>query len=195
MVRRDPYRSTNASKATDELAARELGYKSQRDLDRDRQQANKYTDDAARRAIILPSHTLTFSRATLTGTTTTALMRNPLAGSGTATRFPMAAAGRVIGASIWSSTSWVAGTAQLQVRFSRGGGTESTLVIPEPCLIDGNTGDDAHARTASASWICPVRNGIPFARGDDLRLVIVLTSWSGSTDFSADLLVTYDGLS
>jgi hypothetical protein len=193
MRSREPYRATNAAKATDELAARQLGYKTQRDLEKDRDRQGRYTDDAARRSIVLPAQTFQFSRAAQTGTVTTALQREPLAGTSTATRYPMPAAGRIIGASIWSSSSWVAGSAALQARTSRALGTEATYNIPD-AIIDGTTLDD-HARTASASWITPAPNGIRFARGDELRLVLVLTSWSGSTDFSADLIVIYDNLS
>jgi hypothetical protein len=196
MRSREPYRSTNAAKATEETAARQLGYKSQLDLDKDRDRANRYTDDAVRRRIIIPTRTMSFyAEATAANTV---MRRSPKTTTAMTTtiRYPLGAAGRIVGASIWSSSAWTAGTAQVQIRISKGGGTESTYNVPEPGIIDGATGENGHSRTQSAEWICPVPNGIRFAAGEAFRVQLLLTGWTVSTpDFGVEIVVAYDGLS
>lgn len=197
MRRKEPYRSTNPARATDEFAAAQQGYKSQRQLEQERERQSRYNDDADRRAIIVPTRILSFYAEGVTGTSNTVMRRSPktTTAMSTAIRFPMGAAGRVIGASLWSSSAWTAGTAQLRLRISKGGGTEDTYIFPSPCVIDGATGDDGHVRSQSAEWMCPVRGGIDFSEGDALRLELMLASWSvSSPDFGAEIVVAYDGL-
>lgn len=195
MRRREPYRSIDAGRATAEFAAEQQGYKTQRQLEQERIQQGRYDD---RSPIILPTRTLTFYAEGVTGTSTTVMSRAPKSTTVMATsiRYPMDAAGRVIGASLWSSSAWTAGTAQVQLRISKGGGTETLYLLPIPCIIDGVTGDNGHIRTQSAEWMGPVQNGILFAAGEAIRLDLVLTGWTVSTpDWGAELVLAYDGLS
>ena len=196
-MRRQPYRPVNPGRATDQFAAEQLGYKSQRDLQSDQRQANRFGDDAARRAIILPSRTLAFYIEATTGTTSPVMRRSPKTATmmSTTVRYPMGAAGRIIGASLWCSSARTGGSAVLVVRIGNSGGSETTYTLPD-CVIDG-TAKDGHTRDQSAEWLCPVPNGLRFAAGDELRLQLVLTGYtSGSTpDWAAELIVVYDNLS
>ena len=196
-MRRPPYRPTDPAKATNQFAAEQLGYKSQRKIEAAQQQTSRYNDDSARRAIILPSRTLAFYTEALTGTTNAVMRRAPKTTTvmTTTVRFPMGAAGRIIGASLWCTSARTGGSATLTVRIGNAGGTEATYSLPD-VIIDGTT-KDGHVRDQSAEWMTPVPNGIRFAAGDELRLQVFLTGWtSGSTpDFGAELIVVYDNLS
>jgi hypothetical protein len=196
MSKREPYRSTNAAKATDEHAARALGYKSQLDLDKDRERQSRYIDDAVRRAIIIPTRVMSFYAEAVAANTVMRRAPKTATVMTTTIRYPLGAAGKIIGASIWCSSGWTTGTASLQVRISKGGGTETNYTIPVPGVIDGLTGDDGHVRTQSAEWVCPVPNGIRFAAGEALRVQLLITGWTVSTpDWGAEIIVAYDGLS
>jgi len=196
MTRRPPYRPTNPSKSTDQFAAGRLGYKSQRELEVAQQQSSRFNDDAARRAIILPSRTLAFYTEALTGTTNAVMRRAPKTATAmtTTVRFPMGAAGRIIGASLWCTSARTGGSATLTVRIGNSGGTEATYSLP--LTIDGSA-KDGHTQDQSAEWMTPVPNGIRFAAGDQLRLQIFLTGWTSAStpDFGAELIVVYDNLS
>lgn len=195
-MRRPPYRPLSPSRATDQFAAERLGYKSQRTIEQAQQQTSRFGDDAARRAIILPSRTLTFYTEAITGTTNAVMRRSPKTTTvvPTTVRFPMGAAGRIIGASLWCTSARTGGSATLTVRIGNSGGTEATYSLP--ITIDGTT-KDGHTRDQSAEWMTPVPNGIRFAAGDQLRLQIFLTGWTSasSPDFGAELIVVYDNLS
>lgn len=195
-MRRPPYRPTNPSKSTDQFAAERLGYKSQRDLEMDRERQGRFNDDSARRAIILPSRTLTFYTEAITGTTNAVMRRSPKTTTvvPTTVRFPMGAAGRIIGASLWCTSARTGGSATLTVRIGNSGGTEATYSLP--ITIDGSV-KDGHTQDQSAEWMCPVANGLRFAAGDQLRLQLFLTSWASASaaDFGAELIVVYDNLS
>jgi len=196
-MRRQPYRPTNPARSTDQFAAEQLGYKSQRALEQDRERQGRFNDDSARRAIILPARTLSFYTEALTGTTNAVMRRSPKTATAmtTTVRYPMGAAGRIIGASLWCTSARTGGSATLTARIGNSGGTEATYSLPD-VLIDG-TAKDGHTRDQSAEWITPVANGIRFAAGDELRLQVFLTAWtSGSAaDFGAELIVVYDNLS
>lgn len=196
-MRRQPYRPLNPGRATDQFAAEQLGYKSQRAIEVAQQQSSRFNDDSARRAIVLPSRTMSFYAEAITGTTNAVLRRSPKTTTvvPTTVRFPMGAAGRVIGASLWCTSARTGGSATLTLRIGNAGGTEATYSLPD-VVIDGTT-KDGHVRDQSAEWMTPVPNGIRFAAGDELRLQVFLTSWtSGSTpDFGAELIVVYDNLS
>ena len=196
-MRRPPYRPTDPAKATNQFAAEQLGYKSQRKIEAAQQQTSRYNDDSARRAIVLPSRTMSFYAEAITGTTNAVLRRSPKTTTfvPTTVRFPMGAAGRIIGASLWCTSARTGGSATLTVRIGNAGGTEATYSLPD-VIIDGTT-KDGHVRDQSAEWMTPVPNGIRFAAGDELRLQVFLTGWtSGSTpDFGAELIVVYDNLS
>ena len=195
-MRRTPYRPTNPAKATDQFAAERLGYKSQRELEMDRERQGRFNDDAARRAIILPSRTLAFYTEALTGTTNAVMRRSPKTTTvvPTTVRFPMGAAGRIIGASLWCTSARTGGSATLTVRIGNSGGTEATYRLP--LTIDGSV-KDGHTQDQSAEWMTPVPNGIRFAAGDQLRLQLFLTGWTSAStpDWGAELIVVYDGLS
>lgn len=196
-MRRQPYRPVSPSRATDQFAAEQLGYKSQRQMEQERDRQGRYQDDAARRAIILPSRTLAFYIEALTGTTNAVMRRSPKTATAMSTtvRYPMGAAGRVIGASLWCTSARTGGSATLTLRIGNSGGTEATYSLPD-VIIDG-TAKDGHTRDQSAEWMTPVPNGIRFAAGDQIRLQLFLTGWtSGSTpDWAAELIVVYDNLS
>lgn len=196
-MRRPPYRPLSPSRATDQFAAERLGYKSQRELEVAQQQSSRFNDDAARRAIILPSRTLSFYTESLTGTTNAVMRRSPKTATtmSTSIRYPMGAAGRIIGASLWCSSARTGGSSYLTVRIGNAGGTEATYNLPD-AVIDG-TAKDGHTRDQSAEWVCPVANGIRFAAGDELRLQLFLTGFTSSStpDWGAELIVVYDGLS
>ena len=195
-MRRPPYRPLSPSRATDQFAAERLGYKSQRTIEQAQQQTSRFGDDAARRAIILPSRTLTFYTEAITGTTNAVMRRSPKTTTvvPTTVRFPMGAAGRIIGASLWCTSARTGGSATLTVRIGNSGGTEATYSLP--ITIDGSV-KDGHTRDQSAEWMTPVPNGIRFAAGDQLRLQIFLTGWTSAStpDFGAELIVVYDNLS
>ena len=196
-MRRPPYRPVSPSRATDQFAAEQLGYKSQRAIEVGQQQSSRFNDDSARRAIILPSRTLAFYAEAITGTTNAVLRRSPKTTTvvPTTVRFPMGAAGRIIGASLWCTSARTGGSATLTLRIGNAGGTEATYSLPD-VVIDGSV-KDGHTRDQSAEWMTPVPNGIRFAAGDELRLQLFLTGWtSGSTpDWAAELIVVYDNLS
>jgi len=195
-MRRQPYRPVSPSRATDQFAAEQLGYKSQRAIEVGQQQSSRFNDDSARRAIILPSRTMSFYAESLTGTTNAVLRRSPKTTTvvPTTVRFPMGAAGRVIGASLWCTSARTGGSATLTLRIGNAGGTEATYSLP--LTIDGSV-KDGHTQDQSAEWMTPVPNGIRFAAGDELRLQVFLTGFtSGSTpDWGAELIVVYDNLS
>lgn len=195
-MRRPPYRPTNPGKATAQFAAEQLGYKSQRAIEVAQQQSSRFNDDSARRAIILPSRTMSFYAESLTGTTNAVLRRSPKTTTvvPTTVRFPMGAAGRVIGASLWCTSARTGGSATLTLRIGNAGGTEATYSLP--LTIDGSV-KDGHTQDQSAEWMTPVPNGIRFAAGDQLRLQVFLTSWASAStpDFGAELIVVYDNLS
>jgi len=196
-MRRPPYRPTDPAKATNQFAAEQLGYKSQRAIEVAQQQSSRFNDDSARRAIVLPSRTMSFYAEAITGTTNAVMRRAPKTTTvmTTTVRFPMGAAGRIIGASLWCTSARTGGSATLTVRIGNAGGTEATYSLPD-VIIDGTT-KDGHVRDQSAEWMTPVPNGIRFAAGDELRLQIFLTGFtSGSTpDWGAELIVVYDNLS
>lgn len=188
-------RVVSPSRATDEFAARRLGYKPQSEIEREREQQSRYIDDKTRRATILPTRGLLFYREAA-GNGTQVMRRAPVLPSSaitTAVRYPFGAAGRIIGASLWVNAAWATGTAVLQVRVSKSGGSETVYTIAD-CVIDGAT-VDGHARTQSAEWLCPVANGISFAKGDEMRVSVSVSSWTGTPDWGAEVLVAYDGLS
>ena len=197
MRTRQPYRPLSPSRATDQFAAEQLGYKSQRELDQSRERQSRFNDDAARRAIILPSRSLTFYAEALTGSANAVMRRSPKTATmmETLTRYPMGAAGRVIGASLWCSSARTGGSAALTLRIGNSGGTETTYILPD-AIIDGTT-KDGHTRDQSAEWMTPVPNGIRFAAGDQLRLQLFLTSFASAStpDWGAELIVVYEGLS
>lgn len=196
-MRRQPYRPVSPSRATDQFAAERLGYKSQRELEQDRERQGRFNDDAARRAIILPSRALQFYTEAITGTTNAVMRRAPKTTTmmTTTVRFPMGAAGRIIGASLWCTSARTGGSATLTVRIGNSGGTEATYSLPD-VIIDGTT-KDGHVRDQSAEWLCPIANGLRFAAGDQLRLQLFLTGWTSAStpDFGAELIVVYDNLS
>lgn len=192
-----PRRVVDSARATTEHAARKLGYRSQRDIEQQGERQGRFLDDQRRRRVIVPTRGLLFFREAIGGTTTQSMRRAPRLPSGDApvqTRYPMGAAGRVLGASIWSLAARTAGTATFQVRISKGGGTEVTFDLAG-CVIDGAT-VDGHVRSQAAELLVPWSNGIPFAKGDALRAVLVLVGWTPDpTDFGVEIIIDYDGLS
>lgn len=190
---REPYRPVNPGRSTDEYAARQLGFRSQFELEELIERVKKYQDDASRRAVVIPARVMSFyTEATATSIVMRRAPKTTVVMT-TAIRYPLGMAGRIIGGSLWSSSAWSAGTAQLQVRISKGGGTETLYTLPEPLVIDGATGADGHIRTQSAEWICPFINGIRFAAGEAIRVQLLLSGWTVSTpDWGAELILAYE---
>lgn len=190
---RQPYRPTNPARSTDEFANRQLGYRSQLEIEELIDRVKKYQDDASRRAVVIPTRVMSFY---IEATAANAVMRRAPKSTvviPTAVRYPLGMAGRIIGGSLWSSSAWTSGTASLQVRISKGGGSETLYTLPEPLIIDGVTGDDGHIRTQAAEWLCPFINGIRFAAGEAIRVQVLVSGWTVSTpDWGAELILAYE---
>ncbi len=168
-------RVIDPAKPVNEYAIRQQGYRSQRDMDRDISDSNRYLDAPKR---ILFARTLgPYSRDGCAAAATSSLSMW-FATSGTTGIFdtvdlPMSRAGRVCGGWMMNRQNCTAGNARLVLRVIQANGTGGIDYEITDCEINA-TGTAAQKRAAETRW--NYADGIDYAEGNLLRLRVKLSA-------------------
>lgn len=188
-----PSRVVDPGRATTDNAAKRMGLKTQVDLQRSDDLQSKVVDDKLLRTTYLPTDTLSFYREDVGATGDAGYQTRQASPSGSATWGTvlldayMGAAGRIIGARLFSSAARTTGTATVRVRVTESGVVSDYLL--GDCVLDA-------VNTQTIGQMLPVANGFRFAKGALIRPYIVTAgTWAPTTaDMGCDVIVVYEGL-